>query len=76
MYTFCFRKCWEKVSRVCMADHTKAFSSYEEYEKFINEHADEIATNLERERDAREQQIVSSDDEDEAQTGRWNWYIS
>ena len=56
-----------------MADHTKAFSSYE---KFLNEHADEIATNLERERDAREQQIVSSDDEDEAQTGRWNWYIS
>ena len=59
-----------------MADYSKAFSSYEEYEKFINEHADEIATNLERERDVREQQIVCSDDEDEAQTGRWNWYIS
>lgn len=57
-----------------MEDSKKAFGTYEEYQKFVEETADEIATNLER--DARLRQGDSSEDEDEAQTGRWNWYIS
>lgn len=73
IFFFCnFRKCWEKVGRTRLPDTKRVFSSYEEYQKYLDTEADETPTNLRNPREEGQ----SSDDEDEEQAGRWDWYIS
>lgn len=67
------RKCWGKISRTRLTGIKRGFNSYEEYSQFVEElGGDDMVTNRRCPRDEGE----SSDDEDETQTERWNWYIS
>jgi len=68
---FC-RKCREKITRTRVPGIKRGFDSYEAYDEFMQKYADDKATNLFDPMADGE----SSEDEDEKQTDKWEWYIS
>ncbi|KAF6017801.1 C6orf118 [Bugula neritina] len=65
-------KCREKITRTRVPGIKRGFDSYEAYDEFMQKYADDKATNLFDPMADGE----SSEDEDEKQTDKWEWYIS